>query len=107
MAKRIWWGTWPGAIAMALLALILVLPGAAAGLVALLIPDTGSAGTDRAIGTTPVWVRVFGALAVSSAVALPLLVLRWARKTWLGYLLLGLGLSLLIGAIGLGLFGVI
>lgn len=104
---KVWWGTWPGAVGMALLALVLLLPGAAAGLVALLIPDTGGAGTDRVIGTTPLWVRIFGAVGVASMLVLPLLVLRWARRTWLGYVLLGLALSALIGAIGLGLFGII
>lgn len=104
---RVWWGAWPGAIALALLSLLLLLPGGAAGLVALLIPDTGGAGVDFEVATTPLWVRIFGALGVASLVVVPLLILRWARKTWLGYVLVGFGLSLLIGAVGLGLFGFI
>lgn len=105
--RRIWWGTWPGALALGLLAVALLLPGAGAGLATLLIPDTGGAGTDRVVGGTPLWVRIFGALGVASLVVLPVLTVRWARKTWLGYVLLTLGLSLLVGAIGLGLFGII
>ncbi|MDO5678384.1 MAG: hypothetical protein Q4G35_12860 [Propionibacteriaceae bacterium] len=106
-AKRIWWGTWPGALAMGLLSLVLVLPGALAGLATFLIGDTGAAGIDFEAATTPLWMRIFGGLAVASLAVLPALTVRWARKTWLGYLLLGLSISFVIGAIGLGLFGIL
>src|SRR5699024_5883362 len=107
VTKRIWWGTWPGALALGLLSLLLVLPGALAGLLTLLIPDTGGAGVDFAVEEAPLWHRVFGIISLAAAVVLPFLTVRWARRTWLGYVLLALGLSFVFGAIGLGLFGVV
>lgn len=107
MSRPIWWGTWPGALGLGLISLILVLPGALAGLATFLIPDTGGAGVDFQVATTPVWMQIFGGFALAAALVLPVLTLRWARRTWLGYVLLGLGLSLVLGLVGLGLFGVI
>ncbi len=42
-----------------------------------------------------------------AALALPVLTGRWARKRWAGYLLLGLGLSAFVGAVGLVMFGIL
>ncbi|WP_040283757.1 hypothetical protein [Tessaracoccus massiliensis] len=106
-AQKIWWGTWPGALALGLLSLLLALPGALAGLIVLTIPDTGGAGVDFQVDDIPLWHRIFAVIALVAVVVLPILTTRWARKAWLGYVLLGSALSFLVGAVGLGLFGIL
>lgn len=106
-AQKIWWGTWPGALALGLLSLVLVLPGALAGFIVLTIPDTGGSGIDVEAGVVPLWHRIFAVIALVALVVLPVLTTRWARKTWLGYVLLGSALSFVVGAVGLGMFGII
>ncbi|GAA4894215.1 hypothetical protein GCM10025789_09300 [Tessaracoccus lubricantis] len=107
MSRRIWWSTWPGALGLGLLSLLLVAPGTVAGLIVLLIPDTGGAGVDFSVDTVPLWQQVFAWVAIAAAVVLPFLTALWARRAWLGYVLLSLGLSLVVGVIGLGLFGIV
>lgn len=105
--RRVWWATWPGALCMGLIGLVLSAPGAMAGLIWVLIPDNDSSGLDFEVAAPPVWMEVLAfALPVVAVVAF-LLTVYWARKRWAGYLLLGLGVSLIAGIIGLVFQGIL
>lgn len=107
MAKRIWWGTWPGALFMGAAAFVLALAGFLTGVAFLVIPPIDSSGIDFEIEAPPIWVAVIYVVQVLAAVVLPALTVRWARKRWAGYVLLGLGLSMVIGVIGLFQLGIL
>lgn len=81
------------------------------GIVALvgtaLLPVDGSAGLDFEVAGPGMLTRGVALSAGVAASALPVLTGRWARKRWAGYLLLGLGLSAVVGAVGLVLFGLL
>lgn len=46
-------------------------------------------------------------MQVLAAFALPVLTVFWSRKRWAGYVLLGLGLSMVVGVIGLVQLGIL
>lgn len=105
--RRPWWATWPGVIAMWLASALLAWPGLVSGLAAVVLPDLGSAGLDFEVEGPPAYTRVVGWVLLLGAVVLPLMTARWARKMWLGYLLLGLALCGLVGVVGLVQQGVL
>lgn len=71
------------------------------------LPFDDSAGlTFEVTGPDMTW-RAIGAGVAIASLALPVLTVRWARKKWLGYLLLGLGLSGVASVTGLVLLGVL
>lgn len=92
---------------MMLASLVLLLPWWLAVTVLLTYPFDDSVGIDRQItGPGPAPRVIAGILAIIT-LALPPLTLRWARKKWLGYLLLGLALSGVGSIAGLVMIGVL
>ena len=85
----------------------MILPGVLALVGTALLPADDSAGVDVQLSGPGAVVRVLAAVTGVSSLALPVLTVRWARKRWLGYLLLGLALGGVVGAIGLGMLGIL
>ena len=105
---RRWWSTWPGALALGLVALVMVV-FTAGGLVllALLSPPDGSA-MDTGVESGPSLVaRVVWLLLGLAALALPVVVVVMARRLWLGWTLTLLAVCALILAAGLGMLGIL
>ena len=105
--RRTWWATWPGALAVGLVSLVLALPGTVTLIGTALLPAEDSAAIDVQVSGPGLGLRIAAALGGGAALALPVLTLRWARKRWLGYVLLGLAASALAGAVGLGMLGIL
>lgn len=84
---------------------------AAWGVVALLgtalLPDDGGVGVDFEVAGPGMVTRGVALTVGVAALALPVLTARWARKRWAGYVLLGLGLSAVVGAVGLVMVGIL
>lgn len=84
---------------------------AAWGIVALLgtalLPDDGGVGVDFEVAGPGMVTRGVALTVGVAALALPVLTARWARKRWAGYVLLGLGLSAVVGAVGLVMVGIL
>lgn len=92
---------------MGLIGLVLSAPAALAGLMWVLLPANDSSGLDFEVAAPPAWMNVLAyALPVVGAVAF-FLTVYWARKRWAGYLLLGLGVSLIVGIAGLVFQGIL
>lgn len=108
MGKRrpLWWAGWPGALGFGLGSLLLVAPAIFSGIVFLTLGDEGS-GTDVVVEGPGVFPRILALLLVVVSVALPPLTVRWARKRWAGYLLLGICLSFACCLTGLILLGIL
>ena len=102
-----WWSTWPGAVGMALIAFLIAAPGLLAAQLALALRAEDSAGLDHEVTGPGLWPRVLALALIVAALAFPILTGRWGRKKWLGYLLLGLALSAVVGVVGLTLLGVL
>ena len=107
MAKQIWWGTWPGALAMGFAAFVLGSAGLLTGAIGLLIPPPDNTGVDVEMTAQPAWLGVLWAVQVLAGLALPILTTYWSRKTWAGYVLLGLGLAAVLGIFGLFQSGIL
>lgn len=50
---------------------------------------------------------MFAVVQVAAGLVLPVLTARWARKAWLGYVLLGLALCAGVGVVGLVQLGIL
>ena len=73
MAERQkFWTTWPGAVVMGLIALVVALPGAAAALAWLLLPSYDSSGIDFVIAPP----------STACPNAFPALLPCWPRQRW-------------------------
>lgn len=107
MAKRIWWATWPGALGMGLISFALAGIGMLTGAIGLLVPPPDQTGIDFEVQTQPLWMTLLWAAQVLAGVTLIVLTVVWARRKWAGYVLLGLGLSAVIGVVGLAQFGIL
>lgn len=105
--RRTWWGTWPGALALGAASLALALPGVVTLIGTAFLPAEDSVGIDVEVSGPGVAVRVLSAVVGVAALVVPVLTVRWARKKWAGYVLLGLGLSAVAGAVGLGMLGIL
>ena len=105
--RRVWWSTWPGVLGMGLLAFLVAAPGPLAGLAWLVLPDLDSSGLDVEIAAPSPWLTVFAVVQVAAGLVLPVLTARWARKAWLGYVLLGLALCAGVGVVGLVQLGIL
>ncbi len=106
--SRVWWATWPGAITLGLVSLVLVaLTSVGLILVALLPPADGS-GTDVdvASGSSLAWRLTWMVIGVA-CLALPAAVVVLARRAWLGWMLVLLALSAFVLAAGLWTLGVL
>lgn len=105
---RPWWSTWWAVVAWFVLAALAVFPAVLGWGLYALYPIENQAGTDMTVDPGPDpwlrWLAAFGALATMT---LPLFVARWARKAWLGFLLLGALVSVVVLAVGLWLFGIL
>lgn len=105
--RRTWWATWPGALALGAGSLLLALPGMVTLIGTALLPAADSAGIDVEVAGPGIVVRILAVLGGVAALAMPFLTVRWARRKWAGYVLLGLALSALAGAVGLGMLGIL
>lgn len=92
---------------MGALGLVLAVPGALAGLVWLAVPNYDSSGLDFEVPSPPVALQILAGVLPIATVVLLVLTVYWARKRWAGYLLLALGLSMIIGIIGLFFQGIL
>lgn len=105
--RRIWWSTWPAAIGMGLVSLAMVaFTAVGLFLTALLTPP--ASGTDLTTVDTPAtaW-RVVWAIAGAACLALPIAAIVAARRRWLGWLLVVLGISAFVLAAGLWALGIL
>lgn len=99
---RPWWATWPGALGCGFASLLLGGLGTLSLLIYVALPIDNIAGTDIITDAAPSTVSVIAAWMVLFALlALPVSTTVWARRTWLGYTLLGLALSAVGGIAGL------
>lgn len=101
---RPWWAKWPGAIGLAALSLLLVIVPVAVFLFYATLPSTVGEGTDQGVIEVgpPVVLRVIALLWAGIMLCLPVLTLRWCRKMWGGWMLVGI-LGSIVGFIS-GLF---
>lgn len=105
---RPWWSTWPGALGAGLGSLLLGSAGSFGLLVYLLLPVDNQSGTDQLLSSVPATGSIVAAAAGALALlALPVLTTLWARRAWLGYVLLGLVLSAVGGVAGLVWIGIL
>lgn len=106
--KSLWWSTWPGALGLGLASALMVVAGSFTTIVYVLLTADVS-GTDKtATSTGPnTAVRIVGGVLAIAMWALPVLTVVWARRKWLGYLLLGLALSVGCFVLGLGMMGIV
>ena len=87
---------------------MLLLPWWAAALaMLLLVPEVDTAGVDQPLTGPGAGPRIVMAVLGSASLALPVLTVRWARKIWLGYTLLGVTLSGVFCVAGLVLLGLL
>ncbi|HMR50374.1 MAG TPA: hypothetical protein PKE40_14130 [Arachnia sp.] len=106
--ERPWWSTWPGALGAGLATLVLGSAGWLALLIFVTLPIDNQVGVDRVISSeVPVASVVAAWAALAVLLALPVLTTVWARRIWLGYTLLGLGMGALGGVAGLLWSGVL
>jgi hypothetical protein len=105
---RPWWATWWAVAAWFVLAALAVLPAVFGWLLYAFYPIENQAGIDMRVDSgPPAALRWAAAVAALAFAALPVLVARWARKAWLGYLLLGALLCIVVLAVGLWMFGIL
>lgn len=105
--KQLWWATWPGALGFGLASLLLVAPAVFSAIVYLSLSTDDSAGLDYQVQGPGLVPRVLALLFAVGSAALPVLTVRWARKRWAGYLLLGMGLSVAALIVSLFLLGIL
>ena len=106
-ARQKFWTTWPGAVVMGLIALVVALPGAAAALAWLLLPSYDSSAIDFVIAPPSTVSMVLAALVLVASLALVVLTVYWARRRWAGYVLLGIVANFVVGVGGLFLWGIL
>lgn len=105
--KRLWWATWPGALLFGLISLALVAPSIIASVLFVSLRGDDSAGLDYAVEGPGLLPRLLAVILGVVSLALPAFTVRWARKKWAGYLLLGLCVSSVIFFIGLFMLGIL
>lgn len=99
--RSIWWATWPGALGLGLVSFVLVQVGVVpAALFAVMTPDPSS-GTDMTIEAPSSAPRIISAVAALVFLALPVLTVIFARRKWLGWLLVALAASFAVMCWGL------
>ncbi len=108
MTRRIWWSTWPGALALGLVSFLMVTVTAVPFIAAALLTSADVAGTDITAAEDfgsgwRVSYVVFGLVLLG----LPAAVVVVARKKWLGWVLVLLTLSVLILGVALWALGIV
>ncbi len=106
--KRIWWATWPGALALGVVSLVLTGVTAFPLISIALTTSADLAGTDLTTsdGGGMVWRIAYVVLGIAF-LAVPVGVVVVARKMWLGWVLVLLVISALILGAGLWTLGII
>lgn len=109
MVNRPWWATWWAVAVWLVASIFAVLPAVVGWGLWAWFPVETISGTDISadIKTPAAWSRVLAAIAAGLAIALPFLTARWARKIWLGYLLLAGIINVIVLGIGLSMFGIL
>ena len=107
--KRVWWSRWPLVVLWGIGALLAVAPAMVGWSVNAFYTFDNQAGIDMSVesGLTPVWVQVLSAIAVVGALVLVVCIVRWARKQWLGWFLVGWILAAVVLMIGLAMFNIL
>ncbi|MBK7822350.1 MAG: hypothetical protein IPJ61_15140 [Tessaracoccus sp.] len=106
-AQRRFWTTWPGAVVMGLVSLAVALPGVLAAVLWLLVPHHDPSGIDfQPTAPSPVW-SVIAVVVPILVLTLAALTVYWARRRWAGYVLLGVTANLVVGFVGLFVWGIL
>lgn len=106
-SRPLWWASWPGALLFGAISLLLALPAIIASVLFVSLRDDDSAGLDYAVEGPGLLPRILAVVLGVVSLALPAFTVRWARKKWAGYLLLGVSLSAVTFFIGLFMLGVL
>ncbi|MGV8845113.1 hypothetical protein [Tessaracoccus sp.] len=101
-ARKRWWATWSGALALGLLSLAMVAVTAVPLVAAALLPAGDVSGTDVTAGAGPstAW-RIVWALAGAVSLSVPVAVVVTARRQWLGWVLVAFAVSAVVLGVGL------
>lgn len=106
--RRIWWATWPGALALGALSLVLAGVTAVPLLATALMTSTDVAGTNlTASGGAGLGWRIAYVVLGIAIFVVPVAVVVVARKQWLGWVLVLLAVSAVILGTGLWTLGII
>ncbi|MEO7587076.1 MAG: hypothetical protein ABIS84_03505 [Arachnia sp.] len=106
--RRIWWATWPGALGVGLLSLLMVLAGAVPLALFALLATSDPSGTDATVVEAPgIGLRVLWMVLAVVSLVLPVVVVVLARRRWLGWMLAALVGSGAVLASGLGMMGIL
>lgn len=87
-----WWSSWPGALGLGVASLALVGVPAVLLTVYATLPAVALQGTDRPIADAgpPLALRILALVAAAMILCLPGFTVRWSRKRWAGWMLLGM-----------------
>lgn len=103
-----WWTRWWGALLLGLASWLLVAPAVLIAALYATFPGEVLQGTSRATGSSvPTVVRVLAVLVAVVLMAWPVLTVRWCLKKWGGWMLVGIGGSVLAFFISLFPLGVL
>lgn len=93
---------------MGLAAFLIAAPGLLAGRWALALRgEEGTAGLDHEVSDPGRGPFILGMVLIVFSLGFPVLTGRWAKKKWLGYVMVGMALCALLGATGLALMGIL
>lgn len=107
-ARVIWWSTWPGALALGLVALAMVIFTAGGLILLALLSPPDSSGLEGAVESgPPIAVRLLWMVLGVAGLALPPVVVVMARRAWLGWTLVVLAICVFVMAAGLLMLGVL
>lgn len=107
-ARGIWWSTWPGALALGLVALAMVVFTAGGLIILALLSAPDGSGLDVGVESgPPVALRLLWVVLGLAALALPPVVVVMARRAWLGWVLTLLALCAFVMAAGLWMLGIL
>ena len=106
--SRVWWATWPGALALGLVSLGLVALTSVGLILVALLPPTDGSGTDVDVADGfSLAGRLTWMVIGIACLALPPAVVVVARRAWLGWTLVLLALSAFVLAAGLWTLGIL
>lgn len=106
--QRPWWSTWWAVATWFVLACLAVTPAVIGWAFTAFYTLDNQAGIDMIVDEgTSAFGRVLAAVGCVVAILLPFFAARWARKMWLGYLLLAFLLCVVVLAVGLMMFRIL